>query len=149
LSFNQGRCESAEADHQSVGAPDLNVVAVHKLLCLGYGFAVVTTNKRFEPYEVSVQSNLICAIFLHLDSIHWSQFITKKLGDFGRPERVIALAIQALELPAAGFTEQKSHWLATLRADRGRGVLWHGRSRGIRREHYRTLCHRLMPKAGR
>ena len=47
------------------------------------------------------------------------------------------------------FDEHKTHRLAALRTDRRRGFLGIGRSRWIRREHDRTLRHRILPRTGR
>jgi hypothetical protein len=45
-----------------------------------------------------------------------TQFTREKLGHFRHFERVVALAIDALELSTARFVQQKSHRLATFRA---------------------------------
>ena len=47
------------------------------------------------------------------------QFTSQELCDIGRPQRVIALAIEALKLPAADIlAQQELHRPAALRADR-------------------------------
>jgi len=52
-------------------------------------------------------------IFLH--SIDGSQFTTWKPGDFRRPQRIVALAIDALKFPATDiFAEQEFHRLVAL-----------------------------------
>jgi hypothetical protein len=122
-------------DHQPLGAPNLNVMAVQKLFRLGYSFAVVATNQRFETDKMPVETDGVRPIFLHR-LIQGPKFTGEKFGDIRRPQGIVAVAIETLKLPAADvLAQQEPHWLFALRTGRGRGVFGHDTSRWTRREH--------------
>jgi hypothetical protein len=62
----------------------------------------------------------------HALSFHGSWFANQELCDIERPQRIVALAIEALKLPAAGvLLEQELLELAAIRADMRQGTFLH------------------------
>ena len=54
-----------------------------------------------------------------------SQAALEEFCDFRLFQRVRNVAIYAAEFTAAGFDQHETHWLAALRARRGRGIFSH------------------------
>jgi hypothetical protein len=78
----------------------------------------------------------------HSELLQRPQLARKELGDPSRPQRVIAIAIEALKLPAADIpAEQELHGFAALRAGWRRSVFGHD----ARLDQARALPNSLSP----
>jgi hypothetical protein len=112
--------------HLAVALPKLYVVTINKPLSVLFGDLIVWANKFDCPEKLAVRRDDKGPVSGHSGLLQSSQVASQELCDIGRPQWIVALAIEALKLPASDvLAEQESHWLAALCADGGRGVFRH------------------------
>ena len=137
-----------QPDNETLAAPNLNVVAVNQALRLGYSFAVVATNQRLKAYEVAVKANGINPVFRHPVYSKGRSSPVSSLETSGDRNGSSPSQSTHWNLRPPVFLSRKRMALRHFGQVGGGAFLGIGLSRWIRREHYPTHGHRLLPEDG-